>query len=82
MRRVHSRWAQLPRKRTSPVVGGVLAMDYHPMTLTGHKFPENVNEIGLISTGFNDLGVPPLLGRGIVPSDAVDGQDPQPVTVL
>jgi len=52
------------------------------MTLTGHKFPENVNEIGLISTGFNDLGVPPLLGRGIVPSDAVDGQDPQPVTVL
>jgi predicted permease len=73
---------QVMQLRQSPVVGGVLAMDYHPMTLTGHEFPENVNEIGLISTGFNDLGVPPMLGRGIVPSDAVDGQDPQPVTVL
>ena len=65
-----------------PVVDSVLAMDYHPMTITGHEFPENVDEIGLISTGFNDLGLPPLLGRGIMPSDAPDGQDPQPVTVL
>jgi predicted permease len=65
-----------------PVVDSVLAMDYHPMTITGHEFPENVDEIGLISTGFNDLGLPPLLGRGLMPSDAPDGQDPQPVTVL
>ena len=28
------------------------------------------------------LGVPPALGRGLVPSDAIDGQDPQPVAVL
>jgi predicted permease len=26
--------------------------------------------------------VPPLLGRGLLPSDAIDGQDPQPVVVL
>lgn len=63
-------------------IENVLAMDYHPMTLTGHDFPENVDEIGLISTGFDDLGVPPLLGRGIEPSDAIDGHDPQPVVVL
>ena len=73
---------QVMQLRQVRAVGSILAMDYHPMTLTGREFPENVNEIGLISTGFNDLGVPPLLGRGIVPSDALDGQDPQPVAVL
>ena len=57
-------------------------MDYHAMTMTGHDFPENVNVIGLISNGFDDLGVPPLLGRGLVRSDAIDGQDPQPVAVV
>ena len=51
-------------------------------SLPYHEFPENVDEIGLISTGFNDLGLPPLLGRGIMPSDAPIGQDPQPVAVL
>ncbi|HEY6846012.1 MAG TPA: ABC transporter permease [Terracidiphilus sp.] len=68
-------------EQASPVQS-VLAMDYHPMTLTGPEFPENVNVIGLISTGFQDLGVPPLLGRGIAPSDSIAGHDPQPVAVL
>jgi predicted permease len=41
-----------------------------------------VNVVGLISTGFTDLGVPPVLGRGLLPSDAIDGEDPQPVVVI
>ncbi len=57
-------------------------MDYDPMTLTGHDLPENVNAISLIANGFNELGVPPVLGRGLLPSDAPDGQEPQPVVVL
>ena len=73
---------QIQQIRQLPVVQGVLAMDFHAMTLTGHDVPENVNATGLISTGFNDLGVPPVLGRGLQPSDAIDGQDPQPVAVL
>jgi len=73
---------QLRQLRQLPIIESVLAMEYHAMTLTGNGFPENVNEIDLISNGFQDLGVPPLLGRGIMPSDAIDGQDPQPVTVL
>jgi hypothetical protein len=40
-------------------------MDYHAMILTGHDLPENVNALGLISTGFEDLGLPPILGRGL-----------------
>ena len=32
--------------------------------------------------GFRFFGVPPALGHGLQPSDAIDGQDPQPVVVL
>ncbi len=73
---------QIQQLRQLPVVENLLAMDYHAMTLTGRELPENVNAIGLISSGFRDLGVPPVLGRGLLPSDAIDGQDPQAVTVL
>ena len=57
-------------------------MDYHALTLTGRELPENVNAVGLISDGFETLGVPTLLGRGLLPADAIDGQDPQPVTIV
>lgn len=50
--------------------------------LTGQDLPENVNTVSLTSNSFQDLGVPPVLGRGLWPSDAVDGQDPKPVVVL
>ena len=73
---------QIQQLRQLPVVESVLAMDSHAMILTGHDLPENVNALGLISTGFDALGVPPALGRGLLPSDAIDGQDPQAVTVL
>ena len=68
--------------RKLSAVESVLAVDYHPMILTGQDLPANVNVLGLISTGFTDLGVPPLLGRGIAPSDAVYGREPQPVALL
>ena len=73
---------QIQQVRQLPVVESVIAMDYHAMTLTGRDVPENVNALGLISNGFHDLGVPPLLGRGLLPSDSIDGQEPQPVVLL
>jgi hypothetical protein len=73
---------QIQQLRQLDVVESLLAMDYHALILTGHDLPENVDAIGLISSGFDDLGVPPVLGRGLLPSDAIDGQDPQPVAVL
>jgi predicted permease len=73
---------QIQQLRQVRAIESMMAMDYHAMTMTGHEFPENVNVIGLISNGFDDLGVPPLLGRGLVRSDAIDGHDPQPVAVV
>src|SRR4051812_3918505 len=73
---------QIRQLRQAAVVQSVIAMDYHPLTLTGGEVPENVNAIGLIANAFSDLGVPAFLGRGILPSDAMDGHDPQSVVVL
>ena len=73
---------QIREVRKLGIVESLLAMDYHAMILTGHEIPENVNAIGLIANGFTDLGVPPFLGRGLLPSDAIEGQDPQAVAVL
>src|SRR5262249_1342752 len=52
------------------------------LTITGSDLPEDVQAAYLSSNGFNFLGVPALLGRGLQPSDAVAGQDPSPVAVL
>jgi predicted permease len=73
---------QLRQVRQLPAIESMLAMDFHAMTLTRQDLPENVNVIGLISNGFDDLGVPAVLGRGIARSDAIDGQEPQAVAVL
>jgi hypothetical protein len=54
--------------------------DWNP-SITGGDLPEDVQGVYL-SNGFNFLGVQTALGRGLQPSDAIDGQDPQPVAVL
>jgi predicted permease len=64
------------------VVESVLASDNSALMLTGQDLPEAAYAVSLISNNFQDLGVPALLGRGLWPSDAVDGQDPRPVAVL
>src|SRR5215475_11917445 len=68
--------------RQSPVVESVLASDNSALMLTGQDLPETVHVVSFISNNFQDLGVPALLGRGLWPSDALDGQDPRPVAVL
>src|SRR5262249_21115282 len=73
---------QIRQLRDVSLIESVLAMDYHAMTLTGRELPENANVIGLISNGFQDLGMQTVLGRGLLRSDAVEGRDPEPVAVL
>jgi len=79
---VYLNGAEIQTLRQSPVVESVLASDNSALTLTGQDLPESVFAVSLISNNFRDLGVPALLGRGLWPSDAVDGQEPRPVVVL
>jgi MacB-like periplasmic core domain len=79
---VYLNGAQIQNLQQSPVVQSVLATDYSTLMLTGQDLPESVKTVSLISNGFQDLGVPPVLGRGLWTSDAVDGQEPQPVVVF
>lgn len=83
----HHHWislngSQIRELRQSPAVDSVVAMDNWSMTLTGRDLPENVNAIQLSANGWDFLGVPALLGRGLQPSDALEGQSPQQVVVL
>ncbi|MGA7243497.1 MAG: ABC transporter permease, partial [Terracidiphilus sp.] len=74
-----SQWQEL---RKSPVVEDTFLEDDWSLTVTGADLPEDVQGVYLSSNGFNFLGVPAALGRGLQPSDSIDGQDPQPVVVL
>ncbi len=73
---------QIQELRQSPVIEDFMGFNYRSLTVTGHDLPEDVQGTLFTSNAFNFFGVPPLLGRGLVPSDAIDGQDPQPVVVL
>lgn len=72
-------WQQI---RTSPVVEDAFLSDEWNLTITGADLPEDVNAEYFSSNTFEYFGVPAFLGRGLQPSDAIDGQDPQPVVVL
>jgi predicted permease len=73
---------QIKQLREAAPIEAMLAMDYRAMTMTGRELPENVNVIGLIANGWDDLGMRTALGRGIARADATEGRDPEPVAVL
>jgi len=68
--------AQWQEIRKSPVVEDAFMEGDWSLTVTGHDLPEDVQGIYLTSNGFSFMGVPPTLGRGLMPSDAIDGQEP------
>jgi len=72
-------WRQIQK---SPVVEDAFISDDWSLTVTGHDLPEDVQGVYMTSNAFTFFGVPPLLGRGLIPSDSIDGQEPQPVAVL
>jgi len=74
-----AQWQQL---RKSPVIEDAFLMDDWSLTVTGSDLPEDVEAAFFSSNTFEYFGVPAYLGRGLQSSDAIDGQDPQPVVVL
>ena len=52
------------------------------LTTTDEDLPEDVPSVQLSGNAGIHFGVPALLGRSLLPSDAPEGQDPQPVVVL
>jgi predicted permease len=50
--------------------------------LTGDRAPENFQAVSLTANAFHFLGVPPVLGRTIQPSDVKPDGQPEPVIVL
>src|ERR1700722_17452710 len=66
-----SQWQQI---RKSPVVEDAFMEDDWNLTVTGHDLPEDVRGVYFTSNGFDFMGVPPALGRGLMASDAIDGQ--------
>lgn len=73
---------QLQQLRQTASIESAAAMDGWDLTTTEGDLPEDVQAVYLTSNGFNLLGVPALLGRGLLPSDAPEGQDPEAVAVL
>lgn len=68
--------------RNSPVVEDAFLTNSGNLTLTGGDLPEDVAVSYMTSNSFDFLGVPPLQGRGLLPSDADHDRNPQPVVVL
>ena len=73
---------QIRQLRQAHAVEDVVASNYTNQTVTGGDVPDDVIAIEMTGSHFQFLGLTPLLGRYFVPSDAPDGQDPQPVAVL
>jgi putative ABC transport system permease protein len=73
---------QIRQLRQAHAIEDVMAFNGWNLTVTGGDVPEDVSGVYLTNSGLQFLGMPAMLGRNFLPSDAPDGQEPQPVVVL
>src|SRR5207302_6922575 len=73
---------QLQQLGQASCIESSAAMEGWDLTTTEGDLPENVLTVYLTSNSFVHFGVPPLLGRGLLPSDARESKDPENVAVL
>ena len=68
--------------RQAAAVEDVVAESGWNLIITGSDVPEDVTGVYLTGNAFTFFGMPAILGRYFLPSDAPDDQDPQQVAVL
>jgi predicted permease len=74
--------AQLEQLRQARTVESVVGEDGWNLTTTDGDIPEDVVAAYISPNAPNHWGVPALMGRWLIPSDAPPGQDPERVVVL
>jgi putative ABC transport system permease protein len=74
--------AQIRLVRQAHSIESVVGENQWNLTTTDEGLPEDVAGDYLTPNAATHFGVPALIGRGLIPSDAPFGQDPQPVVVL
>src|SRR5262249_34686448 len=68
--------------RQLPAFSDVMATGFDNVLLTGDRNPESLRGILMSGNAFQFLGVQPVIGRTILPSDIRQGGEPEPVVVL
>ena len=76
------RGTELKELRQLRTIESIATWNRQNLAVTGRDIPEDVVAYYGIGETFPTLGVPPLLGRNLGPSDSTDGLEPQPVVVL
>ena len=74
--------SQLRQLGNANAVEDVLGQQDWELSATGGDVPEDIRAVFLTANASSFFGVPALLGRGLIPSDAPAGQDAQPVAVV
>src|SRR5437660_4371542 len=73
---------ELPALRQVPAFSDVMATSSEPVLMTGEFAPESFNGVLVSGNAFNFLGVPPVAGRTIQPTDIRADGEVEPVVVL
>ena len=73
---------ELPRLAALPAFADVMATSYESVLMTGEFAPESFGGVLMSGNAFNFLGVPPVTGRTIQPSDIRSDGQAEPVVVL
>ena len=73
---------ELPRLAALPAFADVMATSIETVLMTGEYAPESFSGVLLSGNAFDFLGVPPIAGRTIQPSDIAQDGHAEPVVVL